>query len=1000
MTRSPHMLRRGILVLVALTWATSAFSATQFVTQIIQSTGNVGPFASLVLASDDPRIGYWGGVRQDMKFASRIAGAWSVETADSTAAIGLHTSVAISGAGEPSISYYDATQGDLKFARKTSGVWTQERVDTVGIVGLYTSIELGAGGEPRISYYDQTLGNLKYASRAAGLWTIETVDATGDVGSYSSLALDGGGNPVITYWDATNGDLKLARKSGGSWSIETVDAGGTVGEYSSVALDGAGNPHVSYFDRTRGRLKLGIRTAGTWALETIPDTLNTVGLFTSLALASNGDARISYFDANNADLRFARFFRDSLNNNTFWAYGTADGAGNVGQYSSLVMDGTDYRYDNPIIAYWDAGNQNLRVARNTANTWSNQLVESFGDVGQFASIVRTGSVVQISYWDASRQDLKLATQNVPGGAWSIEIADDGGNVGLFASLALTAQGDPFLSYWDNGYGIANLKVASRVGGVWSNETVDSGGDVGRYTSIAVSGLGEPRVAYYDSTNGDLKFAFRTGSTWNLEPIDQVGDVGRYVSLTIDAQDIARVSYYDATAGDLKYATRTGGTWTTEVVDATGDVGSFTSLALDSIGEPRISYYDATNGDLKYASRSGGVWTLEVVDGPGNVGQHTSLALARGPSPYRSTDAKGDPRITYYDVTNRDLKFASRSGGQWVLETIDSQGDVGRFASIDINARGNVIAAYYDDSNGDLKLATQHYPDIAMWAYPGAYRPTGGPDSVVARPRTTTLRWVRDPLMEARVDFGGYRIYRVFYSPDTTRLQLIRRFSINSQDSLTMWHFPNIDESTPIGQRIATFIDPDSSGAFFKRCRRDSLGLCFSPGDSVLVLIPPPGPHDGFRTWYSITYEARNILSNDYLDMNLSDAIACTDTNRSLCPNLNHKARNMTGPVEPTVGSTQNLQTVSVVPNPFRSSEVWDPVGGHEVHFINLPAQARIRIYTVAGDLVTILEHNDPVRDFERWNLKNGQGKDVSSGIYIYRVESASFFKQDRFVVIR
>jgi len=42
--------RRGILVLVALTWATSAFSATQFVTQIIQSTGNVGPFASLVLA--------------------------------------------------------------------------------------------------------------------------------------------------------------------------------------------------------------------------------------------------------------------------------------------------------------------------------------------------------------------------------------------------------------------------------------------------------------------------------------------------------------------------------------------------------------------------------------------------------------------------------------------------------------------------------------------------------------------------------------------------------------------------------------------------------------------------------------------------------------------------------------------------------------------------------------------------------------------------------------
>jgi hypothetical protein len=80
--------------------------------------------------------------------------------------------------------------------------------------------------------------------------------------------------------------------------------------------------------------------------------------------------------------------------------------------------------------------------------------------------------------------------------------------------------------------------------------------------------------------------------------------------------------------------------------------------------------------------------------------------------------------------------------------------------------------------------------------------------------------------------------------------------------------------------------------------------------------------------------------------------------------------------------------------------VWDQTGGHEVHFINLPPVAKIRIYTVAGDLVAELHHNDPVRDFERWNLKNGRGLDVSSGIYIYRVEATNFFRQDRFVIIR
>jgi len=192
-------------MLVALTWTTSAFAATQFVTQTIQSFGNVGQFSSLELSSGDPRIGYWGGVRQDLKLASRIGGAWVIETADSTSALGLHTSLAVTPSGDVRISYYDATAGDLKYASRTAGVWSIESVDTVGNVGLYTSIELNGSGEPRISYYDQTLGNLKYASRSGGLWTLETVDTGGDVGSYTSLALDAGGNPVAMHRTGAEG---------------------------------------------------------------------------------------------------------------------------------------------------------------------------------------------------------------------------------------------------------------------------------------------------------------------------------------------------------------------------------------------------------------------------------------------------------------------------------------------------------------------------------------------------------------------------------------------------------------------------------------------------------------------------------------------------------------------------------------------------------------------------------------------------------------------------
>jgi hypothetical protein len=85
----------------------------------------------------------------------------------------------------------------------------------------------------------------------------------------------------------------------------------------------------------------------------------------------------------------------------------------------------------------------------------------------------------------------------------------------------------------------------------------------------------------------------------------------------------------------------------------------------------------------------------------------------------------------------------------------------------------------------------------------------------------------------------------------------------------------------------------------------------------------------------------------------------------------------------------DLSRVHTVPDPYYYVSAYETtVPDRQLHFVNLPDRAIVRIYSSSGILVTILQHDDPTGGGEEpWNLESRNGHHVASGVYFFHVEA-------------
>ena len=511
----------------------------------------------------------------------------------------------------------------------------------------------------------------------------------------------------------------------GSWVNETItNTLSDEGHDPAMAMDGDGNLHVVYYcDDGCSDLRMSSRINGVWQNETVASTLN-IGNDPDITIDSQGTIHIV-----SQYLNDKRIYLHSGTPGS-WTEQTGLSGGNA-HWPVVSVDSNDAVH----ISYHFGNTQkDVMYMTNASGSWSTaSMIEGYGGWGSemaiddnddifIANLAVGTSELQLTTVKGSGQGLTVRpiydispmlpdglTMNWRNGTISGTPTEALANTTFtvtVTALGATTTGTFTLFITGAPGAIAYSDISGTKGTAITPVTpsITTNGTTGSVTSWAISPA-LPSGLSFGTSNGTIwgtPTVVVSGAVFTIWANNSVGSKSTTVNITVN--DAVPVIAYSPSSLTLTKGTamsptatptNTGGAIPSGIVSSGSNHGLFISIALDSNGYKHISYYQITNFDLMYATDKSGSWVTTSIDTSGSVGWHTSIAI----------DSNDDVHISYWYQTAQDLKYATDKSGSWVTTSIDTSGNVGQYTSIAIDSNDDVHISYRDATNGDLKYAT-------------------------------------------------------------------------------------------------------------------------------------------------------------------------------------------------------------------------------------------------------------------------------------------------------